>query len=77
MNEIEKRFGIMDRKGSDHLIMPMIDIEKMPIYMEPSLTTHKHSRAHQDLDKILKNINNPDPGIRPSLSQQRKMYRIP
>lgn len=57
MAEIERRFGIMDSKGSEvnGLIMPMIDAEKSPVYVEPVI---KQKTVHNDLDKILKNINN-------------------
>jgi hypothetical protein len=58
MSEIEKRFGIMDHhKGSENnqIIMPIIDVDRSPVYVEPII---KSKGAHQDLDKILKNINN-------------------
>lgn len=43
MNEIERRFGINESKGSaDRFIMPLIDIEKHPIYLEPVIKRKPH-----------------------------------
>ena len=45
MNEIERRFGIIDgNKGCDNkqIIMPMIDItDKTPVYVEPVIKPAK------------------------------------
>ena len=43
MTEIEKRFGIIDNKGSENngIIMPIIDVDKSPVYVEPKLSKPK------------------------------------
>ena len=43
MTEIEKRFGIVEQKGSEtnSIIMPIIDVEKSPVYVEPKMSKSK------------------------------------